>query len=486
MKSKSVQGRYIITWEEKYPTFIVDLFARATVDFPKIIGNNIGEYMSFIEGIDYVVNFYSKISYEKVKKEHGSYFLKKDRIKKLISKYNVLIKKNKDILNKIKKIDLPSINNRNLGKLWKDISNYLVELAAYFRSTRPEVEIGPIETLRNILLKYYHLTEINKKLTILAMPQKLGLIERERRDWLKILKSKKDRQGRKTLFEKHLELYPSFYINIYNTEKIFELMEKRFLQNKKHLNELEKDIKENDNSLKKLPKQQNEIIRKCKNNKNLIIFSKMLRDFAWYRFETKNIWAGAEIRFISVLKEICRRFNVNLFDIFNLYILEDISGLIKNKQGLNKKDLEKRKKCMAIIVKKRKYEKITGKKANNLLKRIKRNIVIEKEIKGMVAYPGKVKGKVKIVFPVSMEKAIKSFNKGDILVTTNTQPSMVPLMVKAGAIVNDIGGITSHAAIVSREFKIPCIVGTKTATKTLKDGDLIEVDAFNGLVKILT
>ena len=54
---------------------------------------------------------------------------------------------------------------------------------------------------------------------------------------------------------------------------------------------------------------------------------------------------------------------------------------------------------------------------------------------------------------------------------------------KAGAIVTDEGGLTSHAAIVSRELKIPCIVGTKIATKILKDGDIVEVDAENGIVR---
>ena len=54
---------------------------------------------------------------------------------------------------------------------------------------------------------------------------------------------------------------------------------------------------------------------------------------------------------------------------------------------------------------------------------------------------------------------------------------------KAGAIVTDEGGLTSHAAIVSRELKIPCIVGTKIATKILKDGDIVEVDAKKGIVR---
>jgi pyruvate,water dikinase len=67
-----------------------------------------------------------------------------------------------------------------------------------------------------------------------------------------------------------------------------------------------------------------------------------------------------------------------------------------------------------------------------------------------------------------------------------TTPEYVPIMKMASAIVTDEGGISCHAAIVSRELKIPCVIGTKNATKVLKTGDEIEVDAEKGIVKILS
>jgi pyruvate,water dikinase len=63
-----------------------------------------------------------------------------------------------------------------------------------------------------------------------------------------------------------------------------------------------------------------------------------------------------------------------------------------------------------------------------------------------------------------------------------TDPNYVPLMKKASAIITDAGGILCHAAIVSRELKIPCIIGTKNATFALKDGDRVEVDAEKGTI----
>lgn len=66
-----------------------------------------------------------------------------------------------------------------------------------------------------------------------------------------------------------------------------------------------------------------------------------------------------------------------------------------------------------------------------------------------------------------------------------TRPDYVPLMHKAGAIVTDEGGLTSHAAIIARELKVPCVVGTRLAMRVLKNGDRVEVDAINGVIKVI-
>jgi pyruvate,water dikinase len=81
--------------------------------------------------------------------------------------------------------------------------------------------------------------------------------------------------------------------------------------------------------------------------------------------------------------------------------------------------------------------------------------------------------------------SLKEFEDGEILVTTMTQPNMVFLMKRAAAIVTNEGGMVSHAAIVSREFGVPCVVGTRKGTKVLKTGDRVIVDANKGIVKKL-
>lgn len=100
-------------------------------------------------------------------------------------------------------------------------------------------------------------------------------------------------------------------------------------------------------------------------------------------------------------------------------------------------------------------------------------------IKGTAASTGKVRGVVK---KIMTHDQIPEMPEKGILVTAMTTPSFLPAIAKASAIVTDEGGTLSHAAIIARELRIPCIVGTKIATKVLKDGDLVEVDAEKGMV----
>ncbi len=121
-------------------------------------------------------------------------------------------------------------------------------------------------------------------------------------------------------------------------------------------------------------------------------------------------------------------------------------------------------------------------KENVKIEEIDKNI---SEIPGQVACTGDefiIRGKVKIV---NLTSDMEKFNDGEILVSVATTPDIVPAMKKASAIISDLGGLTCHAAIISRELKKPCLIGTKIATKVLHDGDEAEVDADKGTVKII-
>lgn len=104
------------------------------------------------------------------------------------------------------------------------------------------------------------------------------------------------------------------------------------------------------------------------------------------------------------------------------------------------------------------------------------------ELPGKIANMGKASGVAKIV---KTAQEIDKVTKGDILFAPTTAPSYILGMKKAAAFVTDEGGITSHAAIVSREMNKPCIIGTKIGTKAFKDGDKVEVDANKGIVRLI-
>lgn len=103
-------------------------------------------------------------------------------------------------------------------------------------------------------------------------------------------------------------------------------------------------------------------------------------------------------------------------------------------------------------------------------------------INGSSAYPGIVKGKVKLVF---CENDLEKVNNGDIIVSPMTVPTFINGMKKAGAIITDEGGVVCHAALIAREMKKVCVIGTKIATKRLKDNMMVEVNGDLGIVKVL-
>lgn len=105
---------------------------------------------------------------------------------------------------------------------------------------------------------------------------------------------------------------------------------------------------------------------------------------------------------------------------------------------------------------------------------------VSPNVMGTCASLGYAVGRAKVVLTAA---DIPKVQKGDVLVARSTRPEYVPAMKRACAIVTDEGGITSHAAIVSRELGVPCVIGTKVATLAFKDGDYVEVNANHGIVR---
>ena len=202
---------------------------------------------------------------------------------------------------------------------------------------------------------------------------------------------------------------------------------------------------------------------------------KELKDMAFKaRQETQEYNESME----PVIKETLEKFYPELKGNTRFVLPEEI---FDNKlEGIQEKIIERKKGF--VFYERKLYTGNPKKILEELGLEIEESTTDTKEIKGQIAFKGKTTGKVRIV---SKSEDIQKVEEGDILVAAMTMPKYLPAMKKASAFVTDEGGITCHAAIVSREMKKPCIIGTKIATKLLNDGDTVEVDADKGVVKII-
>lgn len=171
-------------------------------------------------------------------------------------------------------------------------------------------------------------------------------------------------------------------------------------------------------------------------------------------------------------------------DVLNNLTQQEIRDLFEGKKP-NLQQVSKRQNAFIIN-----YDRSILSQGENVLETIEAfrdKVGDKKSVSGRPASLGKAKGKVKVINVDYtdldiLHKEISKMDQGDILVAETTAPELIVACKKAAAIVTDVGGLLSHAAIVSREFGIPCIVATENATKVFKDGDIVEVDAERGIV----
>ncbi|OGB74556.1 hypothetical protein A2V68_03065 [candidate division Kazan bacterium RBG_13_50_9] len=144
-----------------------------------------------------------------------------------------------------------------------------------------------------------------------------------------------------------------------------------------------------------------------------------------------------------------------------------------------------RKKLLAVVQENGIWQFVSEDKARNIIKKVRGKKHTSNLIKGQTASPGCITGVAKVFSLAQQLHDFSNFKQGDILVSSTTGPEFMAAIQRAGAIVTDEGGLMSHAAIISRELGKPCIVGTKLGTQTIKDGDLVEVDADKGIVRVV-
>ncbi|MFH0870557.1 MAG: PEP-utilizing enzyme [archaeon] len=223
-------------------------------------------------------------------------------------------------------------------------------------------------------------------------------------------------------------------------------------------------------------------LSELKASKKLRELVQLIRAFVFVRTFRTDVLSGTFANLMPLIFEIGRRNNLSSDEIMRCLPHEIAEQKFPSKEKL------KERANFALRTYNGAVHYVEGEQAKRVIDRYSQQKELKKEdaadeVKGTVANNGKVIGKVKVVLHNSELGKVKP---GDILIAAMTTPDYVPAMEKAAAFVTDEGGILCHAAIVSREMGKPCIIGTGKATRTFKDGDVVEVDADKGVVRKLS
>ncbi len=342
------------------------------------------------------------------------------------------------------------------------------------------------EELIGEILNKFDKTHLNiKDFKILCSPMISTCIQKEAISLYTIALEKEDIRKDYSKLDEHVRRF--FWIK--NTWANATFLDKRFFLDKiKRLEEEGLDFKEEIEKTKKtLIKLREDKDRIRKNHPKLCIEVERAIEF----FDILTEWREKRKKHSLINNHYCELF---------ISELEKRTGVSKEyfrfmsppefklpfDEGFGDELKERSKFCLFYLEEKEpgKYEErfVTGKPAREFIEKLsKKKEDQDERMYGNVANPGHVEGIAKVIFT---QNELGKMEKGDILVAPCTRPEYLPAMKKAKAIITDEGGITSHAAIVSRELGVPCIVGLQHATDIIKDGDIIDVNANHGIVSV--
>jgi len=244
-------------------------------------------------------------------------------------------------------------------------------------------------------------------------------------------------------------------------------------------------LKEVEDNKLKTESRQRELEKKLNIDKDHLDIFQFARDLIFTKGLRKDAMFNAIAVLENVYREVSRRYYLSLRQIRYLIPSELIQLLRGQKVSA---ELLNQRFNFSIYYSSAKMKSdlfFVGEKAQNFIAKlniIKEEVSDVKILTGDCASPGRVSGQAKVINVIA---DMSKMERGDILISVATTPDLVPAIKKASAIVTDVGGITCHAAIISRELGIPCVVGTRIATKIISDDTLLDVDATHGKVDII-
>ncbi len=231
-----------------------------------------------------------------------------------------------------------------------------------------------------------------------------------------------------------------------------------------------------------LSEQRRDLIKNKKINNELKAVADLLAIISNWRDDRKASNQLANSIIYKFVKELSRRLSTDR-EIIEQLLWFEVNSIFSFKK--NKFDLVYKRERQGIyfyIPARNKFWQMDRRLSSRIIKIMEASFQSQAELRGMSAFPGKVKAKVKVILN---QHDFHKLEPGDILVAPNTRPEYIVIMKKAAAVITEEGGITSHAAVVARELRKPTVVGVQGILDKVRDGDLVEVDADRGEVRVI-
>lgn len=405
---------------------------------------------------------------------------------------NNSLKKIENFLRKLESLNLKRITDKEFYFLYKKATGE----HEYFWAVWSPIEmmtIGLEEMMRKELIAIKDEAENKNALSILTSTSHLTFYRQENKELLKIALNKNQKRINDEL-SKHAKKY--FWMlnnykeaNILDQEYFKEELNKIIVQMKEA--EIRERIKEIKSYCQQVEKDKEKLIKKHNLSFRIKKLTSFLDECIWWQDIRKERVLKIIHYFNLILKEIGRRksFALNDLKLLTPFEVENLLAASPKKNKIFSKIIAERKKGTVFYFTNKRSLEVK----DNKIKKSFFSFYIEKVpqnqvsiIEGILASSGPIryfKGPVKIIKSVD---ELSKLQKGDILATVMTSPDYIVGIRKSGAIITDEGGLTCHAAIVARELNKPCIVGTKIATKVLKDGQIVELHTARGVIKIFS
>lgn len=313
-------------------------------------------------------------------------------------------------------------------------------------------------------------------LSKLIIPKKKNFFVNEQDNLLRMalkLQNNKKADVRQDI-EKHLENYAwtttNVYLGKFQTKK--SVMKKlRELLNKNPKEKLAKTKQYKEKALKDYK----DAFHPIQESRELVYLIDLTREFLFLQTYKMDVLFLAHFYVYPLFKKISRRFEINVDEL--IYLTgEEIIGFLEGTINVDIKEIKNRMKAVAVIKEHNEITLLSGDKVKGVTQKATKATMV----RGTVASKGRARGRARLLYEI---EDMPKIQKGDIIISPMTRPHFVPALRKASGIVTDFGGILCHAALISREFGIPCVVGTKNATKVFKDNDLIELNSYEGIAR---